>query len=74
MVEAALADFPDVAFHDATDMTAMIAVQGPKAVEIVGKLLPPKVLGLKYYKGVSDRAVWEALHRDSDRVHRRRWI
>ncbi len=47
-----LADFPDVAFHDSTDMTAMIAVQGPKAVEIVGKLFPPKVLSLKYYKGL----------------------
>lgn len=51
-IQPHLADFPDVAFHDATDTTAMIAVQGPKAVEIAGRLLPPKVLALKYYKGV----------------------
>ena len=51
-IQPHLADFPDVAFHDATDTTAMIAVQGPKAVEIAGRILPPKVLGLKYYKGL----------------------
>ncbi len=51
-IQPHLADFPDVAFHDATESTAMIAVQGPKAVEIAGRILPPKVLALKYYKGV----------------------
>lgn len=51
-IQPHLADFPDVAFHDATDTTAMIAVQGPKAVEISGRILPPKVAGIKYYKGL----------------------
>jgi len=51
-IQPHLADFPDVAFHDATDTTAMIAVQGPKAVEITGRILPPKVAALKYYKGL----------------------
>jgi aminomethyltransferase len=45
-----LADFPDVEFHDVTDSTAMIAVQGPKAIEVCGRLLPPSVLQLGYYR------------------------
>lgn len=45
-----LSDFPDVEFHDVTQSTAMIAVQGPKAVEVCQKLLPPSVLQLGYYK------------------------
>ncbi len=51
-IQPHLADFPDVSFHDATDTTAMIAVQGPKAVEIASKILPPKVASLKYYRGL----------------------
>ena len=45
-----LADFPDVEFHDVTDSTAMIAVQGPKALEICKPLLPASVFSLGYYK------------------------
>ena len=45
-----LADFPDVEFHDVTDSTAMIAVQGPKAIEICKPLLPASVLQLGYYR------------------------
>lgn len=45
-----LADFPDVEFHDVTDATAMIAVQGPKALEICSPLLPASVLSLGYYR------------------------
>jgi aminomethyltransferase len=51
-IQPHLADFPDVAFHDATDTTAMIAIQGPKAVEIAGRILPAKVNSLKYYRGL----------------------
>ncbi len=51
-IQPHLADFPDVAFHDATDTTAMIAIQGPRAVEIAGRILPPKVAALKYYRGL----------------------
>lgn len=47
-----LADFPDVAFSDVTDMTAMISVQGPKAVEIIGKLFDKTATALKYYQAV----------------------
>lgn len=45
-----LADFPDVEFHDVTESTAMIAVQGPKAIEICRPLLPPSALTLGYYR------------------------
>jgi aminomethyltransferase len=45
-----LADFPDVEFNDVTDSTAMIAVQGPKSVEVCRKLFPASVLGLGYYR------------------------
>lgn len=45
-----LADFPDVEFFDATESTAMIAVQGPKAIEICKPLLPNSALSLGYYK------------------------
>lgn len=45
-----LADFPDVEFHDVTESTAMIAIQGPKSIEVCGKLFPASVLGLGYYR------------------------
>jgi aminomethyltransferase len=45
-----LADFPDVEFHDVTESTAMIAVQGPKAIEVCGRLLPASALQLGYYR------------------------
>lgn len=45
-----LQQFPDVEFHDVTDSTAMIAVQGPKAVELCTPLLPASALALGYYK------------------------
>ena len=45
-----LADYPDVEFHDVTDSTAMIAVQGPKALEICKPLLPASALSLGYYR------------------------
>jgi aminomethyltransferase len=50
-----LADFPDVGFSDVTESTAMIALQGPKAVEIIQKLFPEKpakIAGLKYYRSI----------------------
>ncbi len=45
-----LADFPDVRFHDVTDQTAMIAVQGPKAVEVCKPLFPVPLDSMGYYK------------------------
>lgn len=47
-----VADFPDVGFHDVTDATAMISVQGPQAVEIAQRLLTKKISAMKYYRGV----------------------
>jgi aminomethyltransferase len=47
-----VADFPDVSYRDATDDTAMIALQGPRATEIAGRLLPKKILNLRYYRGL----------------------
>ena len=49
-IQPHLADFPDVEFHDTTDSTAMIAIQGPKAMDVCRKLLPPSALALGYYK------------------------
>ncbi len=51
-IQPHLADFPDVAFSDVTETTAMISLQGPKSVAIAQRLLPPKVSGLGYYRGV----------------------
>jgi aminomethyltransferase len=51
-IQPHLADFPDVQFSDATDTTAMMAIQGPKAMEIAGRILPAKVAKLKYYRGL----------------------
>ena len=45
-----LADFPDVEFHDVTEATGMIAVQGPRATEICKQLLPASALSLGYYR------------------------
>ena len=60
-----LADFPDVEFHDVTDATAMIAVQGPRAIELCKPLLPASVLSLGYYR--------QALYRFANGLHGRRW-
>jgi aminomethyltransferase len=45
-----LSDFPDVEFHDVTESTAMIAVQGPRAMDICKPLLPASALTLGYYR------------------------
>lgn len=50
-IQPHVADFPDVQFRDATADTAMIAIQGPRAREIAGRLLPAKVGDLRYYRG-----------------------
>ncbi len=51
-IQPHVADYPDVSYHDATPDTAMIAVQGPKATAIAAKLLPKKILELRYYRGL----------------------
>jgi aminomethyltransferase len=51
-IQPHVADYPDVNYHDATPDTAMIAVQGPKATAIAAKLLPKKILELRYYRGL----------------------
>ncbi len=49
-IQPHLADFPDVEFKDVTPFTAMIAVQGPKAIEACTQLVPPSALTLGYYR------------------------
>lgn len=49
-IQPHLADFPDVEYHDVTSATAMIAVQGPNALEICKPLLPASALTLGYYR------------------------
>ncbi|GAB5404084.1 MAG: glycine cleavage system aminomethyltransferase GcvT [Aureliella sp.] len=45
-----LADYPDVACNDVTEMTTMIAVQGPGAVATVNRLVDYDVSALGYYR------------------------
>lgn len=47
-----LADFPRVTVSDRTELTAMIAVQGPKAVEVCKQLFRFDPSRLKYYRAV----------------------
>lgn len=47
-----LADFPGVTFSDRTDLTAMIAVQGPQAIEVCKRLFRFDPSRLKYYRAV----------------------
>lgn len=45
-----LADFPTVTMSDRTELTAMIAVQGPKAVDVCKRLFRFDPSRLKYYQ------------------------
>ena len=45
-----LADFPTVTVSDRTELTAMIAVQGPKAIDVCKRLFRFDPSGLKYYR------------------------
>jgi aminomethyltransferase len=45
-----LADFPTVTVSDRTELTAMIAVQGPKAMEVCKRLFRFDPSRLKYYR------------------------
>jgi len=47
-----VADFPTVTMSDRTELTAMIAIQGPKAVEVTSRLFKAKVDKLKRYRGL----------------------
>ena len=47
-----LDDFPDVTFTDRTELTAMIAVQGPLAMETCKRLFRSDPSRLKYYRAV----------------------
>jgi aminomethyltransferase len=47
-----VADFPNVTMSDRTELTAMIAVQGPKAVEVTSRLFKANVDKLKRYRGL----------------------
>jgi aminomethyltransferase len=45
-----LADFPKVTVSDRTELTAMIAVQGPKAIDVSKRLFRVDPARLKYYR------------------------
>jgi aminomethyltransferase len=47
-----LADFPTVTMSDRTELTAMIAVQGPKAMDVCKRLFRCDPSNLKYYRAV----------------------
>ena len=49
-VTSKIGDYPEVRMEDTTERTAMIAVQGPKAIEICRGLLPESVCSLGYYR------------------------
>ena len=69
-----LADFPKVTVSDRTELTAMIAVQGPRAMEVCKRLFRFDPSRLKYYRAAGDRAVFQAGDRESNWLHRRRWF
>lgn len=47
-----LADFPKVTMTDRTALTAMIAIQGPRAVDVTSRLFRANVDSLKRYRAV----------------------
>ncbi len=49
-IQPHLADFPTVTVSDRTELTAMIAVQGPQAIEICKRLFKFDPSRLKYYR------------------------
>ena len=49
-VERFLSDFPKVTFSDRTEITAMIAVQGPRAIEVTKRIFRFDPSRLKYYR------------------------
>ena len=51
-IEPHLADFPKVTLSDRTELTAMIAVQGPKAMDVGKRLFRFDPARLKYYRAV----------------------
>lgn len=51
-IEPQLADFPSVTMSDRTELTAMIAVQGPLAIATTAKLFRSDVDSLKRYRAV----------------------
>ena len=51
-IEPHIADFPRVTLTDRTELTAMIAVQGPKAMGICKRLFSFDPTRLKYYRAV----------------------
>jgi aminomethyltransferase len=48
-VEAKLCDRPNVQWRDTTDELAMIAIQGPRAVEVFGPLVADDITSMRYY-------------------------
>ena len=49
-IEPHLADFPTVTMSDRTELTAMIAVQGPRAIDVCSRLFAFDPKRLKYYQ------------------------
>lgn len=49
-IEPHLADFPTVTMSDRTELTAMIAVQGPRAMDVCARLFSFDPKRLKYYR------------------------
>ncbi len=52
---------PGVRIDDQSDATALVAVQGPRAVEIVSEVVGPEAAELRYYSFIHQD---EALHQD----------
>ncbi len=51
-ISAHLGDFSEVQFRDQTEETAMIAVQGPAAAQLVAPIVAPDSPPLDYYTGI----------------------
>ena len=61
----------DVQIQDQTFDTTMIAVQGPKAVELVAGMFADDVTKLKYYYATPTRYRGQGVRRQPHRLHRR---
>ncbi len=67
--------FGEVTFKDVSDQYAQLALQGPKAMEILRKLIAEEeYIPKKYYHAVFEAEVAGiSLHHLKDRIYRGRW-
>ena len=73
-VEQLLPEFPRVTLSDRTDITAMIAVQGPLAIEVAKRLFRFDPSRLRYYQAAITDQFSKPVLVSKNGLHRRRWV